>query len=59
MIAVHSHENGLAFMEDAAQDFFGEGILEETLDRAAHRARAVERVVSLAHQEFLGLIIKL
>src|SRR4051812_31260148 len=42
----------------ALQQALRQRILDEVLDRAAQRTRAIERVVALGHQEILGLVAR-
>ncbi len=58
LVAFDGHRDRLAFVQFALEDFLGQRVFEEPLDGAAHRARAVLRVVALLHQKVLGLVVQ-
>jgi len=51
--------NGIAALNIAAEEFFRERIFEIALDRAAHGARSVLRVVAFFNKEFFRAFCQL
>src|SRR6266511_314732 len=49
----------IVLMQVSAQDLFGKRIFQVTLDRTAHRARAINWVVTLLDEEILRFFVEL
>src|SRR5215831_7517784 len=58
-VSLDANLDWLALVERSFEDFLCERVLERTLDRAAHWARAVLRVIATADQKVLCLVIEL
>ena len=56
--AVPPHVNVFVDFDVSAKQFLGQRIFQIALDSAAHRTRAVLRVVTLLDQEVFGLLVE-
>src|SRR6266581_7997538 len=56
-VAFHRDLNGIVVVQMAFENLLGQRVFEITLDRAAHRARAINRVVAFLHQKIFRLLV--
>src|ERR1044071_7887482 len=58
LVALDGDLDGVVFVEVTLEDFLGQGVLQVALDRTAHGPGAVNRVVTLLHEEILRLLVE-
>src|SRR5208282_2542375 len=58
LVVLGGDRDGLAFVQVALENFLRQRVFEETLNRPAHRTRAVLRVVAFLDEKILRLPVQ-